>query len=96
MELMIQQYKTNIKTHTCNCGECTLLSSMIQEPLPCSHLHYMGVQFPDIEAPNLMVSNCIDYINKRLLFETEPSKFVLGYPIEVFDVIDEGIRHFHK
>lgn len=99
---------------------------MIQEPLPCSHLHYMGVQFPDIEEPNLMVSNanhgeliveynfvksekvkinddyysrirkyaskmiqkythrkkedCIDYINKRLLFETEPSKFVFNDP----------------
>lgn len=57
MERMIQQYKTDIRTHTCNCGECTLLSSMIQEPLPCSHLHYMGVQFPDIEEPNLMASN---------------------------------------
>lgn len=33
--------------------------------------------------------DCFDYINKKLLFETEPSKFVLGYPIEVFDVIDE-------
>ena len=141
MEKMIHYYKTDLKTYSCNCGETTLLSSMIQESLPCSHLHYMGVQFPDIAAPNIMISNstrgeliveynfvksekiitdddyysrirkyaskviqkythrkkedCIEYVNRKLQFKTEPSKFILGYPIEVFDVIDEGIRHFH-
>ena len=30
---------------------------MIQEPLECSHLLYKGVQFHDIEAPNLMFSS---------------------------------------
>ena len=38
----------------------------------------------------------IDYINKKLLLESEPLKFVLGYPIEVFDVFDKGIMNFQK
>ena len=142
IEKMIIQYETDIKTHSCKCGESIFLSSMFQEQLPCSHLLYMGAEFPNIQAPNLMVRNvtngeliveynfeksedvltnddyysrirkyaskiiqkythrnkedCIEYANQNLPFNTEPSKFVLGYPIEVFDVIDEGIRHFHK
>ena len=103
---------------------------------------YKGVQFHDIEAPNLMVSSATqceliveynflklekiiidddDYflirkytskmiqnihilkrkilliiLIKKFLFETEPLKFVLGYPIEVFDVFDKGIMNFQK
>lgn len=55
MEKIIKQYETDIKTHSCKCGESALLSSMLQKPLPCSHLLYMGAQFPDIQAPTLMV-----------------------------------------
>ena len=57
MEKIIHQYKTNLKTYSCNCSENTLLSSMIQESLPFAHLHYMAVEFPDIAAPNIMVCN---------------------------------------
>lgn len=30
----------------------------------------------------------IDYVDKKLTFNREPTKFVSGYPIEVFDVIE--------
>lgn len=140
MEKMIKQYHTNLINNTCDCGESCLLSSMFKKSIPCSHLFYMGVQFPDLSAPDLNLINSIkgelvveynfvkseqinlnvdyysnikkhavkiiqkyshfkkdkiiDYVDKKLTFDTEPNEFILGYPIEVFDVIDEGIRYF--
>ena len=36
------------------------------------------------------------YVNDNLPFKSTPQKFVLGYPVEVFSVIDQGIAHFYK
>ena len=33
-----------------------------------------------------------EFGNKKLPFTSKPSKFILGYPTEIFDLIDEGIR----
>ncbi len=34
------------------------------------------------------------FVNQKLPFDETPTKFVLGYPAEIFTVIDEGIRSF--
>lgn len=36
------------------------------------------------------------YVDEKLIFDEDPTKFVLGYPIKVFDVIDQGILLFKK
>lgn len=38
----------------------------------------------------------IKYVEDKLPFVEYPKKFVLGYPSEIFHVIDEGIKHFKK
>ena len=37
-----------------------------------------------------------DFVNKKLQFEETPTEFVLGYPAEVFQIIDEGIISFYE
>ena len=37
-----------------------------------------------------------DFVNENLSFEKEPSDFILGYPIEMFEVIDKGILKFYQ
>ena len=37
-----------------------------------------------------------DFVNDKLSFEKEPSDFILGYPIEMFEVIDKGILKFYQ
>ena len=36
------------------------------------------------------------FVEEQLKFEETPSEFALGYPVEVFKVIDEGIVRFYK
>lgn len=36
-----------------------------------------------------------NFVNEKLPFTKEPDKFILGYPVEVFSVIDEGISYFY-
>lgn len=36
-----------------------------------------------------------NFVNEKLPFTKEPDKFLLGYPVEVFSVIDEGISYFY-
>ncbi|KAK8897476.1 hypothetical protein M9Y10_015429 [Tritrichomonas musculus] len=36
------------------------------------------------------------FVDEKLVFDEDPTKFVLGYPIKVFDVIDQGILLFKK
>lgn len=39
------------------CGESDLISSMLEIDLPCSHLFYLGMQFPKIEPPQINLEN---------------------------------------
>lgn len=36
------------------------------------------------------------FVRQKLKFDPLPEKFALGYPVEVFEVIDEGISKFYK
>lgn len=36
------------------------------------------------------------FVDEKLTFSEYPTIFVLGYTIEVFDVIDQVINHFKK
>lgn len=36
-----------------------------------------------------------DFVNEKLPFVNEPTEFVLGYPVEIFSLIDEGISLFY-
>ena len=36
------------------------------------------------------------FVNDNLKFDQTPSEFILGYPIEIFEVIDKGILKFFK
>lgn len=44
--------------------------------------------------PNKKTIN--DFVNENLSFQKEPSEFVLGYIIEVFEAIDKGISIYYK
>lgn len=56
VEKEIKQYNTSIES--CECGETTLLSSMLLIDLPCSHRMMLGARFPDIpEKINLTLFN---------------------------------------
>ena len=57
MRKLIINYKTDINTQTCQCGESILISSMIGINLPGSHLHFLGMPFPKSESPKLAIEN---------------------------------------
>ncbi len=145
LNAMIHYYKPNLDDCTCSCGETSIFSSMLGIALPCSHLHYLNVPFPDVKPPKIEIENItngvfideyvfestcsiqlnLDYFSKiyeyvyqmikhyshrkkkdkdeidtfvrqKLKFDPLPEKFALGYPVEVFEVIDEGISKFYK
>lgn len=143
MNSMIKDYETNLETHSCNCGESRLISSMMDTKIPCSHLFFLGDDFPKIEAPKINIHNCTNgelfyqyninstprvqidasyitktrkyvckvikkysrcknktqistFVNQQLPFHETPKTFVLGYPSDVFRVIDEGIIKFYQ
>ena len=145
LDSMVKYYKTNIDNCSCSCGETSIFSSMLDINLPCSHLHYLKVPFPDVKPPKIEIKNItngvfieeyvfesscsiqlnLDYfskiyeyayqmikhyshrkkrtklklmplLKKKLTFDQSPEKFALGYPVEVFEVIDEGISKFYK
>lgn len=143
MNEMINNYETNMNENSCNCGDSLLISSMIGVQLPCSHLHYLGIDFPKVTPPKISMINqtngelIIEYDFKtsenvqtnssyytkmhkyvistikmyshskkanaikkfvldKLPFDKVPEKFVLGYPIEVFSAIDQGVLRFYK
>ena len=64
MQNMIRSYKTDITSETCLCGESVLISSMLQIKLPCSHLYFLGMQFPKFDVPKLE----IEYVTNGEVF----------------------------
>lgn len=143
MRKSIIHYQTDIDTQSCLCGESILISAMLGVNLPCSHLLFLGMDFPKLEPIKLNVNDIIldklkfdydiidshqietnyDYFEKvrkyaskvirryshhnkkedveryvlqKLPFTVIPIKFVLGYPIEIFQVINDGILQFSK
>ncbi|KAK8882561.1 hypothetical protein M9Y10_045203 [Tritrichomonas musculus] len=143
MNSMIQHYQTSIDDQQCHCGEAILISSMLNRKIPCSHLAFLGMQFPIIEPPFIdtsvpitgeiffeyEIANSIDvytdsdyysfvrnyavkiikkyshnknkkneitsFVQEKLNFNDPPTQFALGYPVEVFKIIDEGIMKFY-
>ena len=63
---MIKYYETDAEKKTCNCGEASLISAMLEMPIPCSHLHYLKIEFPDILPPKVSLEN---KFNGELFYE---------------------------
>lgn len=144
MRSMIAHYDTNLDQQTCKCGESVLISKLLQNKIPCSHLIFLGMEFPKINPPDLDTtinltgeiffeyeidsnSNEVEldlnyysyirnyavkiikkyshnkdkkneissYAQEELNFIEPPQEFALGYPVEVFKVIYEGIKKFY-
>ena len=60
MNAMIQDYETNYEAHSCKCRESRLISSMLDTKIPCSHLLFLGDDFPKITAPKIELHNSTD------------------------------------
>ena len=66
MNSMIKDYETNLETHSCNCGESRLFSSMVDTKIQCSCLFFLGDDFPKIEAPKNDIHYCT---NGELIYQ---------------------------
>lgn len=57
MESQISYYDTNIEDKTCTCGESALISEMLQTKIPCSHLSFLKMGFPEVQPPKIIFEN---------------------------------------
>ena len=90
MRSMINHYQTDINTTSCLCGESILISSMLGVNLPCSHLFFLGMEFPKLEAPNLNLDD-IDINTRKLIYKWD---FVDSHKVETNDDYFQKVRQY--
>lgn len=57
MDAQVKQYETNLDSQFCQCGEAVLISEMVEKQFPCTHLHYLGMDFPNVDPPLVELTN---------------------------------------
>lgn len=72
MQSQIVFYETDVAKHFCKYGEATLMASMMDVHLPCSHLIYLEDQLPKIDEPDIELINSTD---GQMIFEYSIDQF---------------------
>lgn len=59
LKVAISYYEIDIMGKTCRCGESSLMYSMMEVVLPCSHLHHLGMPFSELNPPEIVLNGSI-------------------------------------
>ena len=95
-ESAIQYYQTNAEDEICFCGESVLMSSMLDVQIPCSHLHHLGMPFPEITPPIIDLTKSIDgyLLDEVIIVDSIPIEYNNDYYSKVREYVFKEIRRY--